>query len=57
MIGMFGFFVGLLFTFGGVGGIETSMTDGQLFYSTVWAVLGLTLMWISVEVLRQDGCI
>jgi hypothetical protein len=42
---MFVFIVGLLITFGAVGGIEQSATNRDLMNSMVFAILGLLTMY------------
>jgi len=43
---MFLFTVGLLMTFGGVGGIETSMDDAGLIVGVLVSGVGLLVMWV-----------
>jgi hypothetical protein len=47
--------MGFLFVAFGVGGIENSVTDGELFYSCVWSVIGLVMMWIGVNELKENS--
>ena len=42
---MFVFIAGLLLTMGGVGGIETSITNDQLVGSMLLSILGLLAMY------------
>jgi hypothetical protein len=44
--------VGFLFVAFGIGGIENSVTDGELFYSCVWSMIGLVILWIGVIELK-----
>jgi hypothetical protein len=39
------FTLGFLMTFGGVGGVETSVTDAEFITSLVVSCLGLLVMW------------
>jgi len=43
---MFLFTVGLLMTFGGVGGIETSMDNAGLIAGVLVSGVGLLIMWV-----------
>ena len=47
--------IGFLFVAFGVGGIENSVTNGELFYSCVWSVIGLVMMWIGVSELKENS--
>jgi hypothetical protein len=49
------FTVGLLLCFGGAGGVETSMTTLALLGSTVVAGIGLLMMWLGTEALKDNG--
>lgn len=49
---MFVFIVGLLITFGAVGGIEQSVSNTDLMSSMVIAILGLLVMYCGVIALR-----
>lgn len=44
--------VGFLLTFGGVGGIENSMTSPELLGSTAVAILGLGTMWCGMRMMQ-----
>jgi len=49
---MFVVIVGLLITFGAVGGIENSVTDQELLGSMLIAIVGLLTMYVGVISLR-----
>ncbi len=48
------FFGGLVLTMFGVGGVENSMTDPDLFLSTLVAVVGLVVMWTGTRLINQE---
>ena len=43
---------GLLLTFGGVGGIENSITDSELITATAVSLLGCAVMWCGVRMMQ-----
>lgn len=45
--------LGFLLTFGGVGGIENSLTTPDLLTALAVSVLGLALMWAGTLGIRQ----
>ena len=45
-------FVGLIITFGGVGGIEVSLTDTQLMSSMIVSIVGLLVMYCGLLGIR-----
>jgi hypothetical protein len=45
-------FLGFLLTLGGVGGIEQSINDSELFGSMVVACTGLAIMYCAVAALK-----
>ena len=47
------FTVGFLMTFGGVGGIENSMTNMELVVGTLVSGVGLLIMWIGTELMKS----
>ena len=47
------FTVGFLMTFGGVGGIENSMTNMELVVGTLVSGVGLLVMWIGTELMKS----
>ena len=47
------FTVGFLMTFGGVGGIENSMTNMELVVGTLVSGVGLLVMWVGTELMKQ----
>ena len=49
---MFCFTVGLLMTFGGVGGIETSMDNAGLISGVLVSGVGLLIMWVGTLGMR-----
>lgn len=51
-MGMILFTFGFLLTFGGVGGIENSMTNTELAVGTLISGVGLLMMWIGTELLK-----
>jgi Na+/melibiose symporter-like transporter len=55
MFATIGGVIGFLFVAFGVGGIENSVTNGELFYSCVWCVIGLVMMWIGVSELKENS--
>ena len=48
------FFVGLLLTFGAVGGIEQAPPESNLVNETVIAFLGLAMMYVSTLMLKDN---
>lgn len=54
MKGTIRFFLGFLVTFGAVGGIEASVTDGALLASTLTAVAGLIVMASGARALKEN---
>jgi len=46
--------VGLLLTALGVGGIDDSVTDADLWLSTAASVIGLVMMWAGVVIIRAN---
>jgi hypothetical protein len=46
------FFLGLIFTMFGVGGVENSITNTELFSALAVSVLGLGLMYVSTLAMR-----
>lgn len=46
------FTVGFLMTFGGVGGIENSMSNMELVLGTLVSGVGLLIMWIGTEMMK-----
>ena len=54
---MFLFIVGLLMAFGGVGGVEQSLTNLELIQSTLVAIVGLAVMGCGVLAIKtqQNG--
>ena len=55
MQGSIRFFVGLLLTIGGVGGIEQSLTDAGLLVGLAWSLLGCAIMWWGVRAMPQSS--
>ena len=53
MKGMLFFAIGLIVTMGGVGGVETSLTNWTLFQATVIAVSGLALMLVGLSYVNE----
>jgi len=49
---MFLMIVGLIITFGGVGGIEVSLTDVELMGSMIVSILGLATMYCGLLALK-----
>ena len=47
--GMMWFMIGLILAMGGVGGVETSLSNWALFQSTVIAIVGLAFMAVGVS--------
>ena len=47
------FIAGLLLTMAGVGGVENSVTNGELFSSVLVAVLGLLAMFAATQGMKQ----
>jgi hypothetical protein len=52
---MFVFIVGLLITFGAVGGIEHSVTDSELMSSMLIAIVGLLSMYAGMLGLKNSS--
>ncbi len=48
-------FLGFLLTAFGVGGIENSINDGELFGSMVVSITGLAIMYCGVIALKVSG--
>lgn len=48
------FFLGLIMTFGAVGGIESSLTDRELVINLAAAAVGLVLTYIGVQAMRAE---
>jgi hypothetical protein len=46
--------MGLLLTMLGVGGIENSLTNYELFQSLSVSVLGLLFMWVATLMIREE---
>ena len=53
MKGMLFFAIGLIVTMGGVGGVETSLTNWTLFQATVIVVSGLALMLVGLSYVNE----
>jgi hypothetical protein len=51
----FVFVVGFLFVLFGVGGIEHSITSGELFTSCVVSCVGLLVMWVGTLMMRNNS--
>lgn len=49
------FILGMLLTFGGVGGIETSETSQDMLGACVVSIVGLLTMWASSLALRVSS--
>lgn len=47
------FTAGFLMTFGGVGGVENSMTNMELVVGTLVSGVGLLIMWVGTELMKQ----
>ena len=52
--GMMFFMIGLIITMGGVGGVETSLSNWTLLQSTIVAFVGIALMAVGVSYVN-DG--
>jgi hypothetical protein len=48
-------FLGFLLTAFGVGGVENSINDAELFGSVVVSITGLALMYCAVAALKVSG--
>lgn len=46
--------IGLLLTALGVGGIDDSVTDADLWLSTAASVIGLVMMWAGVVIIKAN---
>jgi len=53
MWSMFSLVMGLLFVMIGVGTIETSISNMEMFYGVVWALNGLVFMLIGVSFINE----
>jgi hypothetical protein len=53
MFAMFAVIIGIVFAMIGVGAVEASITDMEMFYGVVWALTGLTFMLIGVSIINQ----
>ena len=51
--GMLFFMIGLIVTMGGVGGVETSLSNWALLQSSVIAIVGLALMAVGVSLVNE----
>jgi len=54
MWAMFALVMGLVLTMVGVGMVEASITDMELFYGVVWALNGLVFMWIGISMIKGE---
>jgi threonine/homoserine/homoserine lactone efflux protein len=54
MWAMFAIVMGLLFAMIGVGMVEASMTNMEMFYGVVWALNGLVFLWIGVSFIKGE---
>lgn len=54
MWAMFAIVMGLLFAMIGVGMVEASVTNMEMFYGVVWALNGLVFLWIGVEIIKGE---
>jgi hypothetical protein len=50
---MFVFVTGLLVTFGGVGGVEHSITDSEFFSALIVSAVGLMIMWAGTKLINR----
>ncbi len=51
--GMMFFMIGLILAMGGVGGVETSLSNWVLFQSSVIAFVGIALMAVGVSYVNE----
>jgi len=54
MWAMFVLVMGLVLAMIGVGMVEASITDMEMFYGVVWALNGLVFMWIGVSMIKGE---
>jgi hypothetical protein len=54
MWGMFSLVMGLLFLMVGVGAVEASISNMEMFYGLVWALNGLVFMLIGVSFIKGE---
>lgn len=54
MFAMFAIVMGLLFAMVGVGTVEASMSNTEMFYGIVWALSGVVFMWIGVSIIKGE---
>jgi hypothetical protein len=54
MFAMFAIVMGLLFAMIGVGTVEASMSNMELFYGVVWAVSGIAFMMIGISIIKGE---
>jgi hypothetical protein len=55
MKGSIRFFLGLFIVFGAVGGIDNSVTDGELAVTTLLAVFGCFLMYSGTNAMKENA--
>ena len=51
--GFFCFIVGFLLTLGGVGGVEGSVTDSELYSAVLVSVVGLLITWAGTTMMKR----
>ncbi len=49
------FFLGLILTMFGVGGVENSIADVELLSSVAVSAVGLLLMWVATVAMRNSN--
>lgn len=49
------FILGLMVTMAGVGGVENSVENSELFSAVAVSLLGLTLMYVSTNIMKHDA--
>jgi predicted tellurium resistance membrane protein TerC len=54
MWAMFALVMGLVLAMIGVGMVEASITNMEMFYGVLWALNGLVFMWIGVSMIKGE---
>ena len=54
MFKAFSLFMGIVFVGFGMGGIETASTWDDWWFSLLFSAVGLTMMWISVDNIKEE---
>jgi hypothetical protein len=55
MKGTIRFAIGFLLVAGGVGGIESSVTDSAMLGGVIWTLIGLAIMGFGVNAMNKEN--